>query len=120
MKVSIKKYHKSIHVIQDFELPDFVVLTGKNGSGKSHLMEAMTQPFNGLNPHVDELCEYLGLTNNRKQVWNNLKNYLQDFEKHRRNHYWSIEQYLNTSDDRKKVLGKWVKLAKGKLDDITE
>ena len=93
MKVSIRKNHKSIHVIQDFELPDFVVLTGKNGSGKSHLMQAMTLPdrclvfdnegrqlsqikyipFNGLNPHVDELCEYIGLTNNRKQVWNNIK-----------------------------------------------
>ena len=41
MKVSIRKNHKSIHLIQDLELPDFVVLTGKNGSGKSHLMEAM-------------------------------------------------------------------------------
>lgn len=140
MKVSIRKNHKSIHVIQDFELPSFVVLTGKNGSGKSHLMEAMTQPdkcsvfdddgrqlsqikyiqFNGLNPHVDELCEYLGLTNNRKQVWNSIKNYLRDFENFRRNHHWSIEQYMNSSTDKKKVLGRWVKLSKGNLDVITE
>jgi len=140
MKVSIKKNHKSIHVIQDFVLPDFVVLTGKNGSGKSHLMEAMTQldkclvfdeegkllsqikyiPFNGLNPHVDELCEYLGLTNNRKQVWSNIKNYLRDFENHKHNHHWSIEQYMNSSNDRRKVLEKWVKLSKGNIDDITE
>ena len=140
MKVSIKRNHKSIHVQQDFELPDFVVLTGKNGSGKSHLMEAMTQPdkclvyddggkqlsqiyyipFNGLNPHVDELCEYEGLTNNRKQVWNKLKSYIQDFDKHWRNQHLSIEQYLNSSDDRKRLLGRWVKLSKGSLDDITE
>lgn len=140
MKVSIRKNHKSIHVIQDFELPDFVVLTGKNGSGKSHLMEAMTLPdrclvfddegkqlsqikyipFNGLNPHVDEMCEYLGLTSNRKQVWNNIKNYLRDFDNLKRNHHWSIEQYINSSDDRKKVLGRWVKLSRGNMDDITE
>ena len=140
MKVSIRKNHKSILIIQDFELPDFVVLTGKNGSGKSHLMEAMTLPdrclvfddegkqlsqikyiqFNGLNPHVNELCEYLGLTNNRKQAWNNIKNYLQDFGNYRRNHHWSVEQYINSSDDRKKVLGRWVKLSKGNVDDITE
>ena len=140
MKVSIRKNHKSILIIQDFELPDFVVLTGKNGSGKSHLMEAMTLPdrclvfddegkqlsqikyiqFNGLNPHVNELCEYLGLTNNRKQAWNNIKNYLQDFGNYRRNHHWSIEQYMNSTDDRKRVLGRWVKLSKGNVDDITE
>lgn len=140
MKVSIKKNHKSIHIIQDFELPDFVVLTGKNGSGKSHLMEAMTLPdrclvfddegrklsqikyipFNGLNPHVNELCEYLGLTNNRKQAWNNIKNYLQDFGNYRRNHNWSIEHYINSTEDRKRALGRWVKLSKGNVDDITE
>lgn len=43
MRVSVRRQYKSIHVIQDFEIPDFVVLTGKNGSGKSHLMELMTQ-----------------------------------------------------------------------------
>ena len=42
MKVSIRKNYKSIKKIQEFQLPDFVVLTGKNGSGKSHLMEIMT------------------------------------------------------------------------------
>ena len=140
MKVSIRKNHKSIHVIQDFDLPDFVVLTGKNGSGKSHLMEAMTLPnsclvldeegkhlsqikyipFNGLNPHVDELCEYLGLTNNRKQDWNRIKSYLQDFNNYRRKHHWSIEQYMNTFEDKKKALGRWVKLSGGNIDVITE
>ena len=140
MQISIRRSYKSIHMIQDIELPDFVVLTGKNGSGKSHMMEVMTQPdkclvfddegkslsqikyipFNGLNPHIDELCEYLGLTNNRKQDWNNLKKHLQAFEESRRIYHWTIEQYMNASDDRKKVLRKWVRLSKGNLDDITE
>ena len=140
MKVSIKQTYKSIHVIQDFGIPDFVVLTGKNGSGKSHLMEAMTRsdicrvfdddgnwlaqikyiPFNGLNPHVNELCEYLGLTNDRKQAWNTIKNYLHDYDNLRRNYNWSLEQYMNSSYDRKRGLEKWVKLTKGNVDDITE
>jgi ABC-type Mn2+/Zn2+ transport system ATPase subunit len=77
-------------------------------------------PFNGLNPHVNELCEYLGLTNNRKQAWNNIKNYLQDFGNYRRNHNWSIEHYINSTEDRKRALGRWVKLSKGNVDDITE
>lgn len=140
MKVSIKQTYKSIHVIQDFGIPDFVVLTGKNGSGKSHLMEAMTRsdicrvfdddgnwlaqikyiPFNGLNPHVNELCEYLGLTNDRKQAWSTIKNYLHDYDNLRRNYNWSLEQYMNSSYDRKRGLEKWVKLTKGNVDDITE
>lgn len=140
MKVSIRKNYKSIHAIQEFDLPDFVVLTGKNGSGKSHLMEAMILsdtclvfsdegkqlpqikyiPFNGLNPHVDELCEYLGLTNSRKQDWNKVKGYLQDFDNYRHKHHWTIDQYMNAFEDKKKVLGRWLKLSKGNLDVITE
>lgn len=139
MRVSVRKRYKSIRVIQEFEIPDFVVLTGKNGSGKSHLMELMTQldkchiyddqkilsqikyiPFNGLNPHIDENCEYLGLTNARKQAWNEVKNQLSNFRIFRDRHHWSLDQYLNSDQQRKKVLDKWVKLANGKIEDITE
>lgn len=139
-KVSINQVHKSINIPQVFELPDFVVLTGKNGSGKSHLMEVMTLsekcsifddeanllsqvkyiPFNGLNPQVVENCEYVGLTNNRKQGWNNLKQYIEDFRNlHKRNN-WTIDYYLRSDKGRMKVLGKWVKLAGGNVDNITE
>lgn len=140
MRVSVKQMYKSIHVVHDFDIPDFVVLTGKNGSGKSHLMEAMTQPekclvydvdgrllsqikyipFNGLNPHVDENCEYLGLTNNRKQAWNIVKNYLNDFENYENRYKRGIDFYLNTDKNKRKVLDKWVKLTKGNVKEITE
>jgi len=65
----IKKY-KSIDVCE-FELPNFSVLTGLNGSGKTHLLEAISNnefgevyidgnkisniryiPFNGLNSKI--------------------------------------------------------------------
>lgn len=41
MKLTFVKPHKSIRSFQEIELPDFVVLTGVNGAGKSHLLEAI-------------------------------------------------------------------------------
>ena len=41
MKLKYVKDYKSIKKFADIELPDFVVLTGINGSGKTHLMEAI-------------------------------------------------------------------------------
>ncbi|WP_341730839.1 AAA family ATPase [Microcoleus sp. EPA2] len=41
MRLSFLKIHKSITSFPDTELPNFVVLTGVNGAGKSHLLEAI-------------------------------------------------------------------------------
>ena len=41
MKIKIVRHHKSIPSGLDFELPEFTVLTGENGSGKTHLFEAL-------------------------------------------------------------------------------
>lgn len=140
MKVSVRRKYKSIIKIQEFQLPDFVVLTGKNGSGKSHLMELMTHldmsqvydeegrllsqikyiPFNGLNPHVDENCQYLGLTSSRKEAWNMVKSHIDDYLNRRRLNHWTIEEYMNTNLQRKRILSKFVKLANGNVEDITE
>ena len=140
MKVSIRKNYKSIKKIQEFQLPDFVVLTGKNGSGKSHLMEIMTHigmsqvydedgrllsqikyiPFNGLNPHVDENCQYLGLTNSRKEAWMMVKSQIDSYLSQRRINHWSIEEYIKNNRQRNRLLSKLVKLANGKVENITE
>lgn len=140
MKVHVVNQYKSIKASQEFEIPDFVVLTGKNGSGKSHLMELMSHtgdamivddsgkklthikyiPFNGLNPHIDENCDYLGLTNNRKQAWNNVKAYIEDYQTYKKRNGWDINQYLNSTQDRKRILSKWIDLTAGKVEDITE
>ena len=127
MTIQIKKIYKSIHVIQDVVVPDFVVLTGKNGSGKSHLMEAMANtnyatvldeegkqlteikyiPFNGLNPHIDESCEYLGLTNIRKQAWNNVKNLIVEYERSKKfRRDLSFKKFVVGDKGRKSLLGK--------------
>lgn len=41
MKLEFIKKHKSVYQLQSEELPSFIVLTGLNGSGKSHLLEAI-------------------------------------------------------------------------------
>lgn len=41
MKLTFRQQHKSITGLPTAELPNFVVITGKNGSGKTHLLEAI-------------------------------------------------------------------------------
>jgi ABC-type branched-subunit amino acid transport system ATPase component len=41
MRLSFLKIYKSIASFPEIELPNFVVLTGVNGAGKSHLLEAI-------------------------------------------------------------------------------
>lgn len=92
INVTIQKAYKSLQPVPSFELPDFCVLTGKNGSGKSHLFEAMSNrnvttisidgapvnivhpiPFNGLNPNVGADCSYRNLLDEQKNLWSVIK-----------------------------------------------
>lgn len=89
MEIKIIKKHKSIDLPCDFSLPDFSVLTGKNGSGKTHLLEAMADNsksevflngnlvknvryigFNGLNPNIIEICDPNSIVQHIKNSWN--------------------------------------------------
>ncbi|MBN1639204.1 MAG: ATP-binding protein [Ignavibacteriales bacterium] len=89
IKISITQKHKSINPPCEFELPTFCVLTGKNGSGKTHLLEAMSDKnksqvhingrltqnvryigFNGLNPNIQETCDPNSISQHVKNVWN--------------------------------------------------
>lgn len=93
MKVKIRKDYKSIKMNLEFELPIFTVLTGENGSGKTHLFEAIkdTQngeihldgklintisyiPFGGLNPQIDQQCDPTQISQRIKQIWQELVN----------------------------------------------
>ena len=77
MHIKINTQYKSLKVGKEVELPDFCILTGKNGSGKSHFLSSLTQqnvadvtinsqkitldkiryiPFNGLNPKITTDC----------------------------------------------------------------
>jgi len=96
IKIDIKQKYKSIEPC-NFELPDFSVLTGLNGSGKSHLLEAIfnnTQnvvlkdgeqiknilyiPFNGLNPKIEENCDPARITSFVKEFYSQFKNALKN------------------------------------------
>ena len=137
MKITIKTDYKSIEAPQEFTLPDFVVLTGKNGSGKSHLMEAMTKPdicvitederrldrikyigFNGLNPQVNTDGDYITITNQRKSAWDQLKQQINELNK---NYNGNISLYLrNNVNNRQGILGYWLKRANGDINQLTE
>ena len=98
INVSIKTKFKSLQPVPSFELPDFCVLTGKNGSGKSHLFEAMANrnvttiivdsnqvnkvqyiPFNGLNPNVGADCSYRNLLDEQKNLWFTVKSIIDNY-----------------------------------------
>lgn len=141
MKIKIYKEYKSIKAPQEFDLPNFVVLTGKNGSGKSHLMEAISNNeycsisddkqklekikfigFNGLNPQVNTDGDFINIINQRKKAWEQLNNQLIELKDKYQN---NIDNYLNVlissiSKNRRSVLGYWLKKADGDLSKLTE
>lgn len=139
MRIKIHKEYKSIKAPQEFELPDFVVLTGKNGSGKSHLMEAMSSSiygnissaeksyinvkyigFNGLNPQVISDCRYIELTNQKKQEWNDL---IQKINRYKKNHVdfaTYINHYIANKINERKILSFWYNKTGGDFDKLTE
>lgn len=99
MKVSVIQKYKSIPAGLEFDLPNFSILTGKNGSGKSHLLEVMANlqlcqvvvdgkvltnilhvGYNGLNPKVDERCESIQLVQNANSWWNQISNISQQYK----------------------------------------
>lgn len=88
MEIKLKRKHKSIGLPCEFEVPNFTVLTGINGSGKTHLLEAISNTdiaeiknnnntikkiqyieFNGLNPKIEEASDPKTITEHVKSVW---------------------------------------------------
>lgn len=145
MEIRIPKAYKSINPVV-FELPDFCVLTGKNGSGKSHLLQAMADnarsgifettednedelkiikyiPFNGLNPNVQANCQYLALTSGRKNEWNKIYSAIQQYNQYALSgklHGRDIFAFLPHGDyPIHKVVDKLIKKY-GSLESITE
>lgn len=91
MRIKIKTKFKSLIAGKEVELPDFCVLTGKNGSGKSHFLESLTQQnystvfineqqisvdkikyiaFNGLNPQINPNCTKDAINQIISNFWN--------------------------------------------------
>lgn len=98
MKIVVTSNYKSIPSGVTFDIPSFCVLTGKNGSGKSHILEAIANPaiaktyingvetskilhvgFNGLNPQVDENCDSAQVMQNINHWWNQINGIAQNY-----------------------------------------
>jgi len=97
MKLTLINAYKSISSFPETELPDFVILTGVNGAGKSHLLEAInsgciqldsisatnqTQPirlFNWTNlvPNDSGAFASYQITQERQGLWNELFPHIQ-------------------------------------------
>lgn len=95
MRIQIKQPFKSLVADKEVDLPVFCVLTGKNGSGKSHFLESMKMGgvtdifdekgekinftdvryirFNELNPQIDGSC-------NSQQIKQNIDQYIQAYK----------------------------------------
>lgn len=99
MRLSFIRSHKSIRFLPVIELPDFVVLTGINGAGKSHLLEAIesgliqiddiefnkqTRPvrrFDWMNliPQDTGAFAAYQITQERSNFWNEISQHINEF-----------------------------------------
>lgn len=139
MKITIKQKHKSIEPPCEFELPDFSVLTGKNGSGKTHLLEAIANktksqiiingvaknnvryiPFNGLNPQIQELCDPNSINQQIKNNWTNYNNAIKNSSQNPQGHNLQrVMQYIS-DENSKKLIHKTLKETGKNFDQLTE
>ena len=59
MKIEFRQCHKSITDLNTEELPDFAILIGRNGAGKTQLLEALKEGRAGIpGIGVDEIELY--------------------------------------------------------------
>ena len=63
MKLSFANNHISICQFDTVELPDFVVLTGRNGSGKTHLLQAIKAGHCNLDDFQPHEIQYFNYQN---------------------------------------------------------
>lgn len=143
IRIQVLKQYKSIQQLNIFELPDFTVLTGKNGSGKSHLMELMSHNdsefktievdgvvskkvkyigFNGLNPVVSDVGGYEYITHKRKEIWNTLKKIIDEYQSELSNHRCSsVDDYIHRYySARNSVFPYWYEKTGRNLEKLTE
>ncbi len=98
MKISSNSKYKSLPPLAELTLPDFVVLYGVNGAGKTHLLQGLTNPqvknilddngaplsrrkfvdTNNLAPNDSTVISWDNLKQSPLNLWNNLSNYKQN------------------------------------------
>lgn len=93
MKITFRSSYKSIPAGIQFNITDFCVITGKNGSGKTHLLEAMTDnnittiiddngdsissiqyiSFGNLTPQIEEAYNQDQINSSVQRLWGDIK-----------------------------------------------
>nr|WP_315238268.1 AAA family ATPase [uncultured Flavobacterium sp.] len=138
IRVVIKKKYKSIDVCE-FELPYFSVLTGLNGSGKTHLLEAISKaefsdiyidgvkinniryiPFNGLNSQIQDECDPTNIAQWIKNFWNQLTSAIETTKKSNAAIVENNVYAYSRDAGFKKVAPKIIAKIGKKIEDITE
>ena len=140
MHIKIREEHKSIRSGVEFDLPNFTVLTGKNGSGKSHLLETISTnglseimdgqdvmrtikyiKFNDLNPQFQEEISEDDVKNSWRNTWNQLNQYLQSYRRNPRGYNNSFQRLIQQYDPKtQKFIQYWYELAGNDVEKLTE
>lgn len=139
MEIKIIQKHKSINPPCEFEFPEFSVLTGKNGSGKTHLLEAIADNnksqvflngvlikniryigFNGLNPNIEESCDPQTIVGHIKNTWNTYNSVLQNIIRENNITINRLFAYIGDNANQKKYITKTFEGSKKTIDKLTE
>jgi AAA domain, putative AbiEii toxin, Type IV TA system len=131
MKLTFVSPHKSITPFRELDLPDFVILTGVNGAGKSHLLEAIE---NGC-VRIDDIEQDAQTKPIRRFDWTNLvpqdsgavmlsqiaqekQGYWNELQAHISNHrlnYFNVLSQFNRQDLANKPIASLLKMT---VDDL--
>lgn len=140
MHIKVREEHKSIRSGVEFDLPNFTVLTGKNGSGKSHLLETISTnglseimdgqdvmrtikyiKFNDLNPQFQEEISEDDVKNSWRNTWNQLNQYLQSYRRNPRGYNNSFQRFIQQyAPKTQKFIQYWYELAGNDVEKLTE
>lgn len=139
IEIEILKEYKSIKPHEKFELPDFTVITGKNGSSKTHLLEALANssisrvnigtksvvkinyiPFNGLSPIGPERSDLSGVFSNVKVLWTEFQEAKRDCKSREKDlNAVNILDVISSSEQRNKIQNVLTKSDKS-IDELSE
>lgn len=126
MQIKIKKQYKSLIEGKEVDLPDFCVLTGKNGSGKTHFLESLAQEGiavvsnNGQIISTDEIC-YIGFNELNPQIHpdsniNTINQLISSFWSSLAHNIQSANSYMQMSNEQKDefIIRQWYNIPNNK------
>jgi predicted ATPase len=111
MKIHINQKHKSIPAGLSFDLPEFTIFTGINGSGKSHMLEVISNPslssviicdrvvtniklvnVNSLIPIINEICDDNTIKSHIDNYWNKINNFINQCKSYHEQNFENLKQ----------------------------